>query len=193
LESHYSWASIEDLDKGLASAGFRVPSSSSGDLMQDDVLAPARTMLAAYRPAWSYRPDQAIRQFPRARYFQVTVYKIRAGTESDFSELVKLRRASQESVNLDRPDLAYSVISGAPSGTFVFIAPVVSLRAMDNGVADTPAWAEGLADAQSKARAKVAPNSELSREHLLFRVEPQLSYVSDEFAAVDRAFWRPQQ
>ena len=191
LESHYSWASIEDLDRGLAGLGFRAP--STGDLMQDDVLAPARTMLAAYRPKWSYRPDQAIRQFPRARYFQVTIYRIRAGTEADFSELISLRRASQESVNLDRPDIAYSVISGAPSGTYIFLAPVVSLRAMDNGVADIPAWAEGLADARAKTRAKVAPDSELSREHLLFRVDPRISYVSDAFAEVDRQFWRPQQ
>ena len=192
IESHYSWASIEDLDKGLTGAGFRAP-ANAGDLMQDDVLAPARTMLAAYRPGWSYRPDQAIRQFPRARYFQVTVYRIRAGTEADFGELIKLRRASQESVNLDRPEMAYSVISGAPSGTFIFLAPVLSLRSMDEGVADIPAWAEGLADARAKTRAKVAPESELSREHLLFRVEPRLSYVSDEFAAVDREFWRPRQ
>jgi len=191
-EFHYSWASIEDLDKGLASVGFRVP-APSGDLMQDDVLAPARTMLAAYRPGWSYRADQAIRQFPRARYVQVTVYRIRAGTEADFGELIRLRRASAESVNLDRPEMAYSVISGAPSGTYIFLAPVTSLRAMDNGVADIPAWAEGLADARSKTRAQVAPASELSREHLLFRVEPRLSYVSDEFAAPDREFWRPQQ
>jgi hypothetical protein len=43
------------------------------------------------------------------------------------------------------------------------------------------------------ARAQAAPKAadiELSREHLLFRVEPRLSYVSDDFAAGDQAFWR---
>ena len=53
---------------------------------------------------------------------------------------------------------------------------------MDEGVADLPVYAEGIADARTKARAKVAPESEISREHLLFRVDPRLSYVSDEFA-----------
>src|SRR5439155_100501 len=45
VEAHYNWASIEDLDRGLASAGYRTP-DNPGDLMQDDVLAPSRTMLA---------------------------------------------------------------------------------------------------------------------------------------------------
>jgi len=189
VEAHYNWASIEDLDRGLASAGYRTP-DNPGDLMQDDVLAPSRTMLATFRPAWSYRADQAIRLFPRARYFQVTIYRIRAGTESDFSELLRLRRLSQDSVNLDRPDIAYSVISGAPSGTYIFLSPIVSLRTMDEGVANVPAWAEGLFDERKKVRTAVAPESQLSREHLLFRVEPRISYVSDEFAGVDEKFWR---
>jgi hypothetical protein len=149
-------------------------------------------MIAAYRPGWSYRPDQAIRLIPRARYFHVSIYRIRPGTEGDFGELVKLRRASQDSINLDRPEIAYEVISGEPSGTFVFLTPLTSLKALDEGVASTPVYAEGLTDARAKARAKVAPDSELSREHLLFRVEPGLSYVSDEFASADPDFWRPK-
>src|SRR5262249_13188943 len=149
--------------------------------LRDDVLAPARTIIATLIPGWSYRPEQAIRTFPRARYFHVSIYRIRAGTEADYGELVKLRRQSQESVNLDRPDLAYAIISGAPAGTFIFLSPIVSLRSFDEGVAATPVYAEGLADARSKTRAKVAPDSELGREHLLFRVEPRLSYVSDDF------------
>jgi hypothetical protein len=189
LEAHYSWTSIEDLDRGLVAAGYRTPETSA-DLMQDDVLTPSRTMLATFRPGWSYRADQAIRLFPRARYFQVTIYRIRAGTESDFSELIRLRRLSADSVNLDRPDIAYSVISGAPSGTFIFLSPIVSLRAMDEGVANVPAWAEGLFDERRKARNTIAPESQLSREHLLFRVEPRISYVSDGFAGGDEKFWR---
>ncbi len=123
----------------------------------------------------------------------MTIYRIRAGTESDFSELLRLRRLSQDSVNLDRPDIAYSVISGAPSGTYIFLSPIVSLRTMDEGVANVPAWAEGLFDERKKARTAIAPESQLSREHLLFRVEPRISYVSDEFAAVDEKFWRLKQ
>lgn len=191
VEMHGSWASIEELDKRLAAVGYRA-TESVGAVAGDDVLAPARTMIAAFRPSWSYRPDQAIRNFPRARYCQVTIYRVRAGSERDFGDLIRLRRARQDSVNLDRPDLAYSVISGAPSGTFIFISPVLSLRTMDDGVADIPTWAEGIAEAHSKARAQVSQSAELMREHLLFRVEPKISYVSEGFTSGDPEFWRPK-
>ena len=147
-------------------------------------------MLALYRPNWSYRPDQAIRMFPGARYFQVSLFRIRPGTEAEFGELIRLRRATADVINLDRPDLAYQVISGAPAGTFVFLAPIASLRSFDDGVNSVPVFAEGLASARAKDGSKIAADTEMCREHLLFRVEPRISYVSREFADVDPEFWR---
>jgi hypothetical protein len=188
LESHYSYASIEDTDRALDAAGaFR--SASTGDLGQDDVLAPAHTMLLRYQPDLSYRPDQAIRVFPRARYIHVTIYRVRGGSEADFARMVGLRRASLDSVNLDRPDIAYEVISGAPSGTYMIFSPVVSLRSLDEGVPNTPVYAERLAEERAKAKATTAP-ADIGREHLFLRVEPRLSFVSDAWASVDREFWR---
>ena len=93
-------------------------------------------------------------------------------------------------INLDRPDLAYQVISGAPAGTFVFLALITSLRNFDDGVNPVPVFAEGLANARAKDGSKIAADTEMSREHLLFRVEPRISYVSREFADVDPDFWR---
>jgi hypothetical protein len=182
VELHQTFAGIESLDQALAP----LP-PGRGD---DGLINPPRTMIAQFRPAWSYREDQAIRTPLRARYFHVSLIRIRPGTAADYGELVNLRRQSQDSVNLDRPELAYEVIFGAPAETYVFLAPLVSLLSLDEGVASTPPYAEGIADARSKARAKIAPDAEISRENLLFRVEPRLSYVSDEFAGADPAFWR---
>jgi len=189
LEAHYSYASVEDTDRALDAAGaFNASGSQSGG-GQDDVLAPAHTLLLRYQPDLSYRPDQAIRLFPRARYFHVTTYRIRSGSDADFQHMVDLRRASLDSINLDRPDIAYDVISGAPSGTYIFFAPIVSLRAMDEGVPNMPVYAQGLAEARAKAKAATSP-ADISREHLILRVEPRLSYVSDSFAEADRELWR---
>ena len=180
IESHQSFASIEDLDKAV---GPVAPA-------QADPLALSSTLIAFYRPGWSYRADQAIRLFPRAHYFHITIYEVRPDAENDLGELVKLRRIGSDSVNLDRPDLAYQVISGAPSGTFIFLAPLASLKTMDEGVAETPVYAEAAAAARAKTASKVSADGEISREHLLFRVEPRMSYVSDDFAEADRQFWR---
>ena len=120
---------------------------------------------------------------------EVTIHRIRQGLESDFEHLVHLRKLTNESVNLNRPELAYRVFSGAPVGVYLVIAPLANLRAMDDGVPDVPAFAAGVADERAKSAPKQA-ELEIAREHLLFRVEPRLSYVSDEFAAADRGFWR---
>src|ERR1017187_3929321 len=183
------FASIEDLDKALSAVPRgRQPSDSFGQ-PQDDLAAPPRTMIAVLQPGWSYRPEEAIRGLPKARYIRVTIHRIRAGLEAEFGELVKLRKLTNDSVNLDRPELAYHVISGEPSGTYILLSPLNSLRVMDEGVIDVPAYAAPAADALAKAEPKAA-DIEISREHLLFRVEPRLSYVSDDFAAGDPAFWR---
>ena len=189
VEEHYSFASVEDTDRALDAAGAFRSNARQVDSAQDDIMAPAHTLLLRYRPDLSYRPDQAIRMFPRSRYFHVTIYRVRQATDAEFHNMVDLRRRSLDSVNPDRPDIAYDVISGAPSGTYIFLAPIVTLRTMDEGVPTTPVYAQGLADARAKARA-TTPQGDIGREHVFLRVEPGLSYVSDEFAEVDRGVWR---
>jgi hypothetical protein len=179
VEAHDSFASVEDLDRRLAS----LPQGSNE-------FSPPSTMIGVLRPNWSYRPDQASRMFVKARYFQISIHQVRAGMEADYAELVRLRRLGQDTMNLDRPEIAYQVIAGAPAGTFVFLAPLLSLKSLDEGRPDVPVYAENLAAERAKARAKVAPDAELLRENQFLRVEPRLSYVSDEFASGDTAFWR---
>ena len=190
LEMHGSFASVEELDRAIR-AYTRTPGSDSamvGD-PSEDLIGPPRTMIAVFNPRLSYRADEAIRLFPRARYLRVTIHRIRVGLEAEFAELVRLRKLTIDSINVDRPELVYHVISGAPSGTYLVLAPFSTLRTLDEGVADLPTYAEPVADARAKAAPKAA-DFEISRENLLFRVEPQLSYVSDEFAGSDKTFWR---
>jgi len=192
IEMHATFASIEDLDKAL---GAVTPGGQPVDnfgAAQDDPAAPPRTMIAVLEPGWSYRPDDAVRALPTARYLRVAIHRIRAGLDADFGELVRLRMLTNDSINLDRPELAYHVVSGAPSGTYLLLSPLNSLRVMDEGTIDVPVYAAPVADARAKAEPKAA-DIEIGGEHLLFRVEPRLSYVSDEFAAGDPNFWRPKR
>jgi hypothetical protein len=182
VEAHDSFASIEDLDHRLAAV------SPQGGHSAD---APS-SMIAVLRSNWSYRPDQASRMFVKARYFQMSIHQVRVGMEADYAELVRLRRLGQDTMNLDRPEIAYQVVAGAPAGTYVFLAPLESLKSLDEGRPDLPVYAQGLAAEGAKARAKVAPDAVISRENEFLRVEPRLSYVSDEFAAGDPQFWRSQ-
>lgn len=188
MEMHLNYASLEELDKALTSVGAPRPATAV-DGGQDDILAPARTLIAIYQPQWSYRPDQAIRQFAQAHYMHVTIFRLRNASEATFEKMMALRRGTLESTNVDRPDIAYQVMSGVPAGTYIFLSPVVTLRTLDDGVPNTPAYAQALANERAKTMAGTAA-SDVSREHLLFRVEPRLSYVSDDFAAANPELWR---
>lgn len=189
VELHSNFASLEDLDRAVNP----LPSSGqAGDRFgqpHEDLLAPPRAIIAVFERDWSYRSDEAIRLLPKARYIWVTIHRIRIGLESEFEELVHLRKLLIDSINLDRPELAYRVISGAPAGTYIVLSPFVTLRALDDGAPDVPAYAAPVADARAKAAPKAA-DIEIGREHLLFRVEPVMSYVSPDFAAGDPEFWR---
>ena len=164
LEAHDSFAAIEDLDQKL---------NSETD---------ARILIGLYLPNLSYRPDQAIRTLPRARYFSLTIYRILPGTDAIFADLIRARRAAYDAINLDRPEMAYRIISGAPSGTYILIAPLASLRQMDNGLARNPAYAEAMTEGGASNR-KLAADTVISRENTLLRIQPSLSNVPPDFWA----------
>jgi hypothetical protein len=65
----------------------------------------------------------------------------------------------------------------------VFLAPLPSLKVLDDGWAKAPTYAENIP-------AESAKTGGFTREHLLFRVEPATSWVSDDFASADPEFWR---
>src|SRR5215469_15667887 len=56
VETHPNFASIEALDQALNAAGVPRAAGAAFEGGQDDVLAPARTMIAIYHPNYSYRP-----------------------------------------------------------------------------------------------------------------------------------------
>ncbi|MBN9663975.1 MAG: hypothetical protein J0H49_37595 [Acidobacteria bacterium] len=186
LEAHDSFASIEELDKRLNPLdGPRAGNGDSG-FVADDVLGPSKAMVAIYRPDASYRPDQALKALARARYVHVTIYRVRPGMEGGFARVAGYRRHAFDSMNLDRPDMAYQVLAGAPSGTYLLLAPMASLRVLDEGISRREASVRGYDSTDSKTIADTI----LVREQRLLRVEPAMSWVSDEFAAPDMDFWR---
>jgi hypothetical protein len=180
LELHDSFTSIEAADQALNSVPAPAP------LEPDTFVAGARSLIATYRPGLSYRPDEGIRMFPKMRYLDVTLLRIKPGNEPDLAKLLRLRSVSLDSINMDRPEIVYRVISGAPEGTYLVFAPMASLRALDNGRAVAPDYAEAAEDAAKK----IAAGIDLLREHFWFHVDPRQSWVSDEFAAQDPDFWR---
>lgn len=187
FELHNSFESIETITEALRRFS-NINSPPPNNVPANEVLGNTQSVVAIYRPGLSYRADQAIRMFGKARYFYVTLHRVRTGTTSDFSDLLRARREGLDDINLDRPDLAYQVIAGAATGTYLILAPLTSLKTLDEGLAKRAYQADPGAGG-GKTGGKVA-DSELGRSHMLFRIEPSLSYVSDELAGESPDFWR---
>lgn len=178
METHNSFDGLEQFDRGASTRS----RNAGGD--------ESRSMIAFYRQWWSYRPDEAVQALRKARYFQVSLYRAGVGSEAELSEMFRARRASLDSINLDRPDMVYQVVAGAPSGTYLLISPLPSLRILDEGVSRSAAAYLRSTGSPSARSGTARPGSELSHENLIFRVEPRLSFVSEEFAGAAPEFWQ---
>jgi hypothetical protein len=190
LEPHLNFASIETLDRALQGAASPSAANQFGEIVEtDEFLGSPRTMIGSYVPGSGYRPGETMRSLPKARYFRMSIYRLHPGEDNFIANLGSARRSNYDRVNLDRPDVIYRIISGAPAGTYLVIAPLPSLASIDDGMQRLSTYAEPFSGAESAA----GLNSVIGREHLLFRVDPKLSFVSADFAGEDAPFWKPQR
>jgi hypothetical protein len=180
IETYASFAGLEQADRALRPMG--AAKGFTGEPVTGNFSSPATSWLAVYRPWLSYRPTEASQRLGKTRYFQVLVFRIQPESEAGFVDAVRARKVSLDGMNLDRPEMAYEIISGAPTVTYVFLAPLLSLTSFDEMLARLPQYA--------RAAAKVAAAGNLSHQNLLFRVEPAMSMVPEGFAEQNPEFWR---
>lgn len=182
FETHLSFGGIEEFDTALG--------QRSGDPRGSG--NHTTTMVLVYRQPWSHRPEEALQALRKARYIQVSMFQVGLGSEADFASLLAARKARLDSINLDRPDLAYQVLYGAPAGTVILLSPIVSLKALDEGVSRyTGAYLRSTGTPSTRGTSgPVSQTSELLQDNVLFRIHPRLSAVSETTADADPAFWR---
>ncbi len=112
IEAHDSFESIESVDRALATMPpVRDPAAP---FESDGILPASRTVIGLYRVGLSYRPEEAEKSLPKARYLMVSIHRVRPGADAGFADLIRLRRARYDSINLDRPEIAYQVPARLP-------------------------------------------------------------------------------
>ena len=176
LELHGSFTGLEEADKTQ-------PLQYYADIRG------IRTSIAFHRNWWSTRSDEAMQALRRARYLQITVIRIPVQAEGELNELLRARRASLDSINLDRPEIVYQTLAGDYSGTFLIVSPLPSLAALDEGVSRSAAAYLRSTGNPSQRSGAANFKSDISYETQLFRIDPLLSRVTSEFAELDPAFW----
>lgn len=153
----------------------------------DEADAAARTgsrqMIAFYVKDLSYATVPA--QIAKYRYVTVNTIRIRPGHQADFAEMRKIQRDAWEKAGYKGRRTVYAVVSGAPSGTYLVLRGMESLKDMDTG---TGVPAGGLGDRYTK----LLQDTLISSESTLFRVSPKMSYPPSEYITANPEFWAPK-
>jgi len=192
LESHNSFASVEAAAAFVESTPAVKWWLGQNEAQSGASVTEVRRMLAIYRPDLSYRGDQFAQDLPKMRYMSVVLVRLLPARDSDFAEAVRLVKGAYEKSGSDQPLVIYQVISGAPGPSYLFFAPMASLKAMDDAPARGKAMREALGEDNAAKALKTSAEVTAASESFLFSLNPRLSYVSKEFAAIDPDFWIPK-
>jgi len=149
-----------------------------------------RTMWAVFRPDLSYRADKF--DLGRSRYFTAGTYRVKLGRESEFTDTAKQILGAYEKGSVDAVLLCYQVVAGAPSGTYIFFAPMASLKTMDGMKARQATLRQAMGSDNFDRLMRGSGDTFNGIESQLFEVSPGMSYVSAETMAEDPAFWTPK-
>ncbi len=187
-----SFAELEmitkETDKKLASVdGSMGPELARLDKEAPDLHSSMRDVLAAYRPELSFKPGVDIAQM---RYFAITTVRVRPGQEDNYSEYVRtLQNAAREKAKAELHVAAYQVIAGMPGTTYMFFRPMKSLAEYDLRIG--PRVREAMTEDQKKKADKIAGESVMLSETIIYAFNPRMSYLPKEFTARESSFWNP--
>jgi len=183
LEGHETFASIAD-----SQAALETPEFGKLDLADAEVRINQRSMLAAYRPALSYAADKL--NLPKMRYLSIETIRVREGQGQKYLEMAKLLVSAAEKSGDNQPVATYQVVSGAPDGTFLLLAPMESLKSLDEEPKRIQALVQTVPNGPQTVREYYETFA--GNESILFAINPQMSYVPKEWVTASPDFWTPK-
>ncbi len=186
LEAHASFSAIES-----TLAAFDNPNAQFAKLdeLDAELRSSSRVSIAAYQPEISYHGQELMQALPKARYFNVTTIRVQPGHDQDFAELGHIAVDALQKSMSEQPVAAYKIVSGMPNETYLLFEPTASLKSLDTQPDRSRAMAQAMGDSGLARYLKTGRENIVSEESVLFAIDPKMSYVSKDFAAVDPAFW----
>src|ERR1017187_7023919 len=159
------------------------------DAQDGELRTGERGIIATYQPDMSYVPGAALGA--KARFFTINTVRVRPGHAADYTEMRKLVNAAFAKTGSQQRRLVYSVNSGMPSGTYLILSAVDSLKAMD-----PKPGAMSMTDAfgpDNLARInKLTADIQISTESTLFSASAKMSNPPKEYITADPDFSAPK-
>jgi hypothetical protein len=185
LEAHDSFGAVE-----ATMAAFEKPDAQYAKLdeLDSELRTSSRVWLAAYHPELSYRGQEFMQALPKARYVNISIVRMHAGHFQEFAEMAHLAADALQKSMSDQPVVIYMMTSGMLDETYLLFEPTATLKSLDA----QPDVYRAMGDTGSARFLKLARENTVSEESLIFAIDPKMSYVSKDFAAVDPEFWSPK-
>jgi hypothetical protein len=191
IEGHDSFEALAAAMKEDESNAALTSQLEAMSAQESDFLTNAQSIVARYREDLSYHANPP--NLAQSRFMWVYRETVKAGYSNDYEQAGKLLVAAYEKAGIkDERWAAYQVVAGLPAGTYVYFAPMASLKDadIDNGKTLREAMGEdNRARMRQINRDAIVPGS---GQDTIFSMNPKMSYVSKEFASADPEFWSPK-
>ena len=153
-----------------------------------ELLSDADASLLVYSDEYSLRSTVDL---PHMRYFEISLYRVRAGHDGDWDAIVKMVKAAYEKI----PDVswaAYHVQYGLEGNTYVIFMPLKSASEVDQGFARDKQFMANMGEPGMKKFSELSAAAIQTSQNNLFYFNPKMSYVPDEWIKTDPDFWKPK-
>jgi hypothetical protein len=141
-----------------------------------------------------YNDDQSLNSavdIAHMRYFEISLYRVRAGHRQEWEELVKLVKSAYEKI----PDMhwaEFDAMYGQQGSTHVVFFPMKSLKEVDEGFARDKQFVSAMGEDGMKKLGELESSAVEFTQMNLFQFSPSMSYPRDEWIKADPDFWKPK-
>jgi len=142
-----------------------------------------------FRDSMSLRPMADI---SKMRYLDVMVFKIRAGKNREWQELVKLAKEGYGKGDPQAHWGTFELVYGGEAGTYLVLMARKSLAEVDRGFSIENDVMSAIGEANGKRMDELFASCVESLQTQLFAFNPAMSYPAEEWIKADPDFWKPK-
>jgi hypothetical protein len=186
LSSYPSFAALEAERKSVDSNAPLAAALDSANIADGDLLSSTESSMWVQREDLSLNPGFRV----GARIEEITQFRIKPGHFKEWEDLVKLVLDGYKKGIPDAHWGAYEEAYGTPGGGFLIITTMKSAAEIDANFAAGKKFEDAMGEDGMKKMALLEASCVESEQTNLFRIDPKMSYPTDEMVQADPGFWK---
>jgi hypothetical protein len=125
------------------------------------------------------------------RYFEISQFKVKAGHQKDWNDLVKMYKSGYEKVPNAKWAVFESMYGADNGGLYLVFNPMRSLAEVDASMGDAKKFEAAMGPDGMKKLSELSAACIESSQTNLFQFNPKMSYAPEEWIKADPGFWKP--